>query len=154
LLEQIRTHPVKQDDHPDDGDDWQEKNLPKNFPKVRRINGGNRKILIGICFLELIGICFFDAARFRENCFCAWFFEADFWPLSAGWQALFEVFARFGWRLQVGVARRCFTGGLAAAFTLVAEAREFRETQALDKMTPEEREKYHLRQNGEESLED
>ena len=43
--------------------------------------------------------------------------------------------------------------GLNAAFTLVAEAREFRETQALDKMTPEEREKYHLRQNGEESLE-
>ena len=44
--------------------------------------------------------------------------------------------------------------GLNAAFTLVAEAREFRETQALDKMTPEEREKYHLRQNGAESLED
>jgi len=43
--------------------------------------------------------------------------------------------------------------GLAAAFMLVAEAREFRETQALDRMTPEEREKYHLRQNGEASLE-
>ncbi len=43
--------------------------------------------------------------------------------------------------------------GLNTAFTLVAEAREFRETQALDKMTPEEREKYHLRQNGDDSLE-
>jgi hypothetical protein len=34
--------------------------------------------------------------------------------------------------------------GLKAAFTLVAEAREFRETQAMERMTPEEREKYHL----------
>jgi len=35
--------------------------------------------------------------------------------------------------------------GLNAAFTLVADAHEYRETQALEKMTPEEREKYHLR---------
>ena len=43
--------------------------------------------------------------------------------------------------------------GLNAAFTLAAEAREYRETQALSKMTPEEREKYQLRnQNGGSSL--
>lgn len=35
--------------------------------------------------------------------------------------------------------------GLNAAFTLVAEAHEYRETKALEKMTPEERGKYHLR---------
>ena len=34
--------------------------------------------------------------------------------------------------------------GLNASFTLVAEAREYRETQALEKMTPKEQEKYHL----------
>lgn len=43
---------------------------------------------------------------------------------------------------------------LNAAFTMIAEAREYRETQALSKMTPEEREKYHLRQsNDDESSE-
>lgn len=36
--------------------------------------------------------------------------------------------------------------GLEATFTLAAEARDYRETLALEKMTPEEREKYHLRQ--------
>ena len=35
---------------------------------------------------------------------------------------------------------------LAATFTMTAEAREYRETQALEKMTPEEREKYHMRE--------
>jgi len=43
--------------------------------------------------------------------------------------------------------------GLNAAFTLVAEAHEYRETKALEKMTPEEREKYHLhRANGEDAV--
>lgn len=32
--------------------------------------------------------------------------------------------------------------GVDASFTMLAEAREFRETQALDRMTPEERTKY------------
>ena len=36
--------------------------------------------------------------------------------------------------------------GVEASFTMLAEAQEYRETQALSKMTPEEREKYHLRQ--------
>jgi len=43
---------------------------------------------------------------------------------------------------------------LNAIFTMVADAREFRETQALNKMTPEEREKYHLRQNVEDGQAD
>jgi len=34
--------------------------------------------------------------------------------------------------------------GLNAAFTMLADAHEFRETEALSKMTPEEREKYYL----------
>lgn len=34
--------------------------------------------------------------------------------------------------------------GIEASFTMMAEAQEFRETQVLNKMTPEEREKYHL----------
>lgn len=34
--------------------------------------------------------------------------------------------------------------GLEAAFTMAAEAREYRESVALEKMTPEERAKYHL----------
>ncbi len=42
------------------------------------------------------------------------------------------------------------TKNLNATFTLVAEAREYRETLALDKMTPAEREKYHLRSSSEE----
>ena len=47
------------------------------------------------------------------------------------------------------------TKGIKAAFTMVAEAREFRETQALEKMTPEEREKYNLhRENGGDALAD
>jgi hypothetical protein len=33
---------------------------------------------------------------------------------------------------------------LEATFTMTAQAREFRETQALEKMTPEERQKYHV----------
>jgi hypothetical protein len=37
--------------------------------------------------------------------------------------------------------------GIQASFTLLAEAHEYRETQALDKMSPEERERYHLRAN-------
>lgn len=36
------------------------------------------------------------------------------------------------------------TKGIEASFTMLAEAHEFRETQVLNKMTPEEREKYHL----------
>lgn len=35
--------------------------------------------------------------------------------------------------------------GIQASFTMVAEAHEYRETQVLNKMTPDEREKYHLR---------
>jgi hypothetical protein len=35
--------------------------------------------------------------------------------------------------------------GIQASFTMVAEAHEYRETQVLNKMTPEEREKYRLR---------
>ncbi len=41
---------------------------------------------------------------------------------------------------------------LNAAFTLVAEAHEYRETKALEKMTPEEREKYHLRRANAEDI--
>ena len=42
--------------------------------------------------------------------------------------------------------------GLNASFTMAAEAHEFRETQALEKMTPEQREKYHIhRKNGDAS---
>ena len=45
--------------------------------------------------------------------------------------------------------------GFNVTFTMAAEAREYRETMALEKMTPTEREKYHLRkaeteENGEE----
>jgi hypothetical protein len=42
--------------------------------------------------------------------------------------------------------------GLTAAFTLEAEAREYRETRALEKMTPEEREKYHFRRLTDDGL--
>lgn len=42
-----------------------------------------------------------------------------------------------------------------ATFTMLAEAREYHETQALERMTPEEREKYHLRrQNGDDGFDD
>ena len=34
--------------------------------------------------------------------------------------------------------------GFTATFTMAAEAREYKETLALERMTPEEREKYHL----------
>lgn len=42
---------------------------------------------------------------------------------------------------------RCVTveKGLQATFTMIAEAREYRETLALEKMAPEERQKYRLR---------
>lgn len=40
---------------------------------------------------------------------------------------------------------------LDATFTMVAEAREFRESLALDKMSPEERLKYHAKEEGEEN---
>jgi hypothetical protein len=46
---------------------------------------------------------------------------------------------------------------LEATFTMAAEAREFRETQAFEKMSPEERQKYHVRAEnvaGEPSRED
>ncbi len=36
---------------------------------------------------------------------------------------------------------------LEATFTLAAEAREYRETQALEKMSPEERRKYQLHES-------
>jgi len=36
--------------------------------------------------------------------------------------------------------------GLEVTFTMASEAREYRETVALEKMTPEEREKYHLQE--------
>ena len=42
--------------------------------------------------------------------------------------------------------------GLETTFTMAAEAREYRETLALEKMTPAEREKYHLREDEEENL--
>jgi hypothetical protein len=42
--------------------------------------------------------------------------------------------------------------GLNAAFTMLADAHEFRETQALERMTPEQREKYHIRRDGEDGL--
>lgn len=40
---------------------------------------------------------------------------------------------------------------LEATFTMTADAHEYRETQALEKMTPEEREKYHLQENEEDA---
>lgn len=40
--------------------------------------------------------------------------------------------------------------GLEVTFTMAAEAREYRETVALEKMTPEEREKYHLQEPDED----
>jgi hypothetical protein len=40
--------------------------------------------------------------------------------------------------------------GLEATFTMAAEAREYRETMALGKMSPEERERYHQRRIAEE----
>lgn len=40
--------------------------------------------------------------------------------------------------------------GLEATFTMVAEAREYRETLAFERMTPKEREKYNLRRLNEE----
>ena len=42
--------------------------------------------------------------------------------------------------------------GLEATFTMAAEAREYRETLALEKMTPAEREKYHLRETEDEEI--
>ena len=36
--------------------------------------------------------------------------------------------------------------GLTATFTMAAEARDYRETLALQRMTPAEREKYHIRE--------
>lgn len=50
---------------------------------------------------------------------------------------------------------RTFTAekGLEATFTLAAEAREYRETLALEKMSPEERQKYHLAETTEWSVE-
>jgi len=44
-------------------------------------------------------------------------------------------------RLRSFIAAR----GIEVSFTMIAEARQYRETQALNKMTPEEREKHHLR---------
>ena len=46
-------------------------------------------------------------------------------------------------RIRAFVAKN----GLEATFTLAAVAREYRETLALEKMTPEERERYHLRKD-------
>jgi DNA repair exonuclease SbcCD ATPase subunit len=43
--------------------------------------------------------------------------------------------------------------GLDAQFTLLAEAREYRETVALEKMTPEDREKYHVDHDVERTFE-
>jgi hypothetical protein len=43
--------------------------------------------------------------------------------------------------------------GLEATFTMTADAREYRETQALEKMTPEEREKYHLQEPEDDATE-
>ena len=49
---------------------------------------------------ELIGNCFLDVARFRENCFSIRFIAGDDLPLSAGLQALLGrfllVLRRFG----------------------------------------------------------
>lgn len=42
--------------------------------------------------------------------------------------------------------------GIEASFTMVAEAHEYRETQALNTMTPKEREKYHLRRDGDNDI--
>ena len=42
--------------------------------------------------------------------------------------------------------------GLDVTFTMAAEAREYRETLALEKMTPAEREKYHLRETEDEDM--
>ncbi|MFO1458946.1 MAG: DUF4041 domain-containing protein [Verrucomicrobiota bacterium] len=52
-------------------------------------------------------------------------------------------------RLRDFVAER----KLEATFTMAAEAREYRETLALEKMTPEQRAKYHVRINGAEGAE-
>jgi len=51
---------------------------------------------------------------------------------------------------------RSFAGkkGLEVSFTMAADAREYRETLALEKMTPEEREKYHLQREGDDAEED
>ena len=42
--------------------------------------------------------------------------------------------------------------GLGVTFTMAAEAREYRETLALEKMTPAEREKYQIRETESEEM--
>lgn len=52
-------------------------------------------------------------------------------------------------RVSLNQIRTAITAqGVEASFTLLADAREYRETQALNKMTPAEREKYHLERDG------
>lgn len=43
------------------------------------------------------------------------------------------------------------TKGLEASFTMLAEAREFRETQAIERMSPEERQRYYARHADEDA---
>lgn len=50
------------------------------------------------------------------------------------------------------VRRLATEKGLEVTFTMAAAAREYRETVALEKMSPEERGKYHLRQIAEEEM--
>jgi F0F1-type ATP synthase membrane subunit b/b' len=59
-------------------------------------------------------------------------------------------------RLPLERLRKFITSrSVEASFTMIAEAHEYRETLALNKMTPEQRERYHLRNaNSEDSMGD
>lgn len=55
-------------------------------------------------------------------------------------------------RVSIQRLREFFAGRkIEATFTMTAEAREYRETLAYEKMTPAEREKYHVREGDSDS---
>ena len=59
----------------------------------------------------LIGICFLDAARFRENCFCVGFISSHLLPVGADVNTFFPLFRYFGEGASVATAGQAAVGG-------------------------------------------
>ena len=62
---------------------------PRNgepFVWVRNVASFHQSLLIGICFL--------DAPRFKENCFCLGFISFTFYAFLRAWQRLFKATLR------------------------------------------------------------
>ena len=78
-------------------DKWRASSFVPWFPRMRFPSSTIALLAVAVallCAKTLIGICFLDAPRFKENCFCVGFISFPFYAFLRAWQRLFKATLR------------------------------------------------------------